>query len=1000
LLTNVADKLLESNVEDLSVGLNTNAFGSTLGPAGDVNGDGFPDIAVGAPNWDGGESREGAVFIFLGSAAGIIGSSPVDAHATIEGNQVLAQLGALPCSVTGDVNNDGFDDIVIGSSEYSDVLPGTSLQVNGAAFVFHGSAAGITATGTADANAYIRSIQLSGDMGAYVSGAGDINNDGYADVIVGAPGLGTLFPTGIPANQRSGHFGAALIFHGGPSGITGTGFSDANKVILSFEDTGQPGPTVYGQIGNVCGAGDVNNDGFDDIFLGGTEATLFIGSATGIVGSDLTQAHSRIFATPPLPIVDSRAGPGVGYVVANAGDVNGDGFTDLLASIPYRDAVPSSTVNSEGSVYVHLGSSTGLALAPQRTFLGVQLAERLGNTISGLGDIDNDGFDDIAIGARIFPGSLNNEGIAYILRGGVSGPATSLADAYTRLTSGQSDATFQGGRFGMAVSGVGDINSDGFDDVSFGLAYFDAGEINEGAVFVFNGAAVPAVLNQPPVPDAGPDQNYVDVANNNKAVITVDGNASFDPDGSIVAYEWRLGETVLGTLPVLTTTLPATGDIELALNVTDNQGLVRGDLVTIRVVPPATVTAANDDFSSDDFTGGTGWSGDWVTTGNVAVVSTSTTFPNSPHAQLGAGSSSLTRTIALPADTTGLGIQFWAKLEQFDPSDSLEVQISHDGGPFTTVRTFSAAESGAGFKFYGGSVSGGPITLSWYPATAATAIVRFQLVSGNGIFTIDDIKPKALMVPAGSPVPPGGQPPIAEAGADVSFDDADGDGFEVVALDGLLSEDEDGTIVSYEWYEQAALIGTGPSLNATFDVGIHDVELVVTDDSGMSTYDTVTITVVEVPVPAPVIDSFIASPSSITAGQPVTLNWNTTYATEVAIDGVSASLTPDGSTVVTPTETTTYTLTATGNSGTAISGITVTVTTTGIAGDINGDNAVDTADVLLAVRAALGLYTLTSEQFSRADVSPLVAGVSSPDGVFNVSDLLLIQRKVLGNVDF
>ncbi|HIB83492.1 MAG TPA: hypothetical protein EYO59_02520, partial [Chromatiaceae bacterium] len=997
LLTNVADKILESNIEDPSVGFSTNAFGSSVSTAGDVNGDGFADILVGAPLWDGGEAGEGAVFVFLGGASGIVGSNPVDAHVRIESNQIAAGLGTLPCSVTGDVNNDGFDDIIVGAPTYQDVLPGTALQVDGAAFMFYGSAAGITGTGPADADVFIRSIELRSALGVYVSGAGDINNDGYADVLVGVPGYGLPFPAIIPANQRSGNFGAALVFHGGPAGVTGTGFSDADRVILSFDDTGQLNPTIFGQIGNVCGAGDVNNDGFDDIFLGGTEATLFIGSTTGIVGTDLTQAHSRVFATPALPIVDSIAGPGVGYVVARAGDVNADGFTDLLASIPFRDAVPASTTLSEGSAYVHLGSAMGLVVTPEVTYLGVQGAEVLGNTLSGIGDFDNDGFDDIAIGARVFPGSLNDEGIAYILRGGAAGPAASLADAYTRLTSGQSGATALGSRFGMAVSGVGDINADGFDDVLFGLGYFDAGEVDEGVVFVFHGATAPAVLNQPPVPDAGSNQTFIDVANNNMASITADGRASFDPDGSLVSYEWRLGETVLGTSPVLTTTLPATGDYGLALNVTDDQGLVRGDLVTIRVEPAPSSTAANDNFSSGGLDGGFGWPGSWQTTGSVTLSSVDS-FPGAPQALLAAGSTSLTRTVTLPAGTTGLGVQFWAKLDLFASTDQVDVQISQDGGPFTTVRTFTIAESGTGYHFYGGSVSGGPITLSWYPATATTADIRFQLSSASGVFYVDDISVKAIRVPAGTPVPPSGQRPVSAAGSDVSIDDADGDGFEVVALDGSSSQDPDGSIVSYEWYETAALLGTGPNLSAAFDVGAHTVQLLVTDNDGGTSSDTVTVTVVEVPVvgPPPVIDSFTATPVTTTVGSSVTLDWVTTHATDVSINGVASGLPLDGSTVVTPVVTTIYQLTATGSGGLNTANVTVTVTPVGIAGDINGDSTVDAADVLLATRAVLGLYILTPDQMQRADVAPLVAGVPSPDGLFNVSDLLLIQLKALG----
>lgn len=165
LITGLADTVLESNQPD-PPSFKPAAFGSNVASAGDINGDGFDDVIVGAPGWDGGDPHEGAAFIFLGSALGVIGADPATAHARIESNQFGAQLGTLPTTVVGDINGDGYDDIVVGAHNYDDVLPGTSLAVDGAAFVFHGGPLGITGTDPTTANAHIHPNELQSDLGA------------------------------------------------------------------------------------------------------------------------------------------------------------------------------------------------------------------------------------------------------------------------------------------------------------------------------------------------------------------------------------------------------------------------------------------------------------------------------------------------------------------------------------------------------------------------------------------------------------------------------------------------------------------------------------------------------------------------------------------------------------------------------------------------------------------------------------------------------------------
>ena len=150
--------------------------------AGDVDGDGYGDVIVGAPEYGAGEPGEGAVFVFLGGASGVAHGSPATAAAQLEADQTGAAFGATATGV-GDVNGDGYADVIVGAPEYDAVEAD-----EGAAFVFLGSAAGIADGSPATAAAQLESDQPSAQLGWSVDGAGDTNGDGYADVITGALG--------------------------------------------------------------------------------------------------------------------------------------------------------------------------------------------------------------------------------------------------------------------------------------------------------------------------------------------------------------------------------------------------------------------------------------------------------------------------------------------------------------------------------------------------------------------------------------------------------------------------------------------------------------------------------------------------------------------------------------------------------------------------------------------------------------------------------------------
>jgi hypothetical protein len=165
---------LESDQADANLGI-------SVAGAGDVNGDGYADVIVGAVYYDAGEANEGAAFVFHGGAAGIADADPGSAAAQLESDQTDANLG-LGVAGAGDVNGDGYADVIVGAQFYD------AGELNeGAAFVFHGSAAGITDGDPGTAAAQLESDQARARLGGSVAGAGDVNGDEYADVIVGAP---------------------------------------------------------------------------------------------------------------------------------------------------------------------------------------------------------------------------------------------------------------------------------------------------------------------------------------------------------------------------------------------------------------------------------------------------------------------------------------------------------------------------------------------------------------------------------------------------------------------------------------------------------------------------------------------------------------------------------------------------------------------------------------------------------------------------------------------
>ncbi|SDH39337.1 Por secretion system C-terminal sorting domain-containing protein [Dyadobacter soli] len=413
-------------------GADNDHMGSSIACAGDVNGDGYSDILLGAEYHDNGQFNEGAVYVYHGSKNGIVG----DPFSMLESNQGNAWFGTAVASA-GDVNGDGYSDIVIGCYTFDN-----GQTDEGHAFIYHGGAEGI---GTKDA-VTITANTTGAQIGFSVASAGDINGDGYGDVVIGAPtyDLGQSFE------------GIARIYYGAADGI-----NTGSYYILQKDQVN----SNFGY--SVAGAGDTNGDGFDDVLVGAKDYTigenqegivfLYYGTASGI---DLN--------LQPKALQMNKADSDFGYAVASAGDVNRDGYADIIIGAP--------TYVAPGAAFVCFGGVNGPA---NQVALTGFTNTHFGEAVSSAGDVNGDGYSDVIVGA--WGGSFGeaSEGLAYVYHGASSG----LDAVYEkRLEGNQVDANF-----GFSVASAGDVNGDGFSDVVVGARYFDDGESNEGIAKVYYG---------------------------------------------------------------------------------------------------------------------------------------------------------------------------------------------------------------------------------------------------------------------------------------------------------------------------------------------------------------------------------------------------------------------------------------------------------------------------------------------------------------------------------
>ena len=483
--------------------------GSSVSSAGDVNGDGYDDLIIGAPNADpNGDNQAGETYIVYGGASAPGTGGVLDLGALDGTNGFIltgidaGDLSGQSVSSAGDVNGDGYDDLIIGA-QFADPNGDSS----GETYIVYGGASAPGTGGVLDlsdldgTNGFILTgIDAGDDSGFSVSSAGDVNGDGYDDLIIGATGVGsvegeydTILGPGEAYVVYGGATGADLVLDrstlDGTRGFALTGIANGDTLGIS-----------------VSSAGDVNGDGYDDLIIGATGvgseagATYVVYGRASAPGTDGVLDLGALDGTNGFTLNGIDTDDGSGRSVSSAGDVNGDGYDDLIIGARYAD--PNG--ESSGETYIVYGGATAPgtdgelnlgALDGTNGFIltGIDGGDESGRSVSSAGDVNGDGYDDLIIGAYRADPNGNNSGETYIVYGGASAPGTDGVLDLSMLngTNGFILTGIDVGDYsGWSVSSAGDVNGDGYDDLIIGAPFAAPnGEIWVGETYIVYGGA-------------------------------------------------------------------------------------------------------------------------------------------------------------------------------------------------------------------------------------------------------------------------------------------------------------------------------------------------------------------------------------------------------------------------------------------------------------------------------------------------------------------------------